>query len=77
MLLHALEERDIYVSAGSACATHKPEPSRTLQAIGLKKDMLEGTLRFSFSTFTKENEPEEVLAALKDILPELRRFTRR
>ena len=77
VLLHALEERDIYVSAGSACATHKPEPSRTLQAIGLKKDMLEGTLRFSFSTFTKENEPEEVLAALKDILPELRRFTRR
>ncbi len=77
VLLHALEERDIFVSAGSACATHKPEPSRTLQAIGLKKELLEGTLRFSFSTFTKETEPEEVLKALAEILPELRRFTRR
>ncbi|MBP5607954.1 MAG: cysteine desulfurase, partial [Lachnospiraceae bacterium] len=77
VLLHALEEKDIYVSAGSACATHKPEPSRTLQAIGLKKDMLEGTLRFSFSSFTKDDEPEKVYKALEGLLPQLRQFVRR
>ncbi len=77
VLLHALEEKDIYVSAGSACATHKPEPSRTLQAIGLKKDMLEGTLRFSFSSFTREDEPEKVHKALEELLPQLRQFIRR
>ena len=77
VLLHALEEKEIYVSAGSACATHKPEPSRTLQAIGLSKDLLEGTLRFSFSRFTTKEELETTLAALCEILPELRKYTRR
>ncbi len=77
VLLHALEEKGIYVSAGSACATHKPEPSRTLQAIGLKRDYLEGTLRFSFSTFTTQEELKAVLEAVGELLPELRKFTRR
>lgn len=77
VLLHALEEKDIYVSAGSACATHKPEPSRTLQAMGLKREQLEGTLRFSFSKFTDDSEPEQVINVLKELLPELRKFTRR
>ena len=77
VLLHALEEKDIYVSAGSACATHKPEPSRTLQAMGLKKEMLEGTLRFSLSKFNDEKEPQEVVRVLNELLGELRKFTRR
>ncbi|MCR5250238.1 MAG: cysteine desulfurase [Lachnospiraceae bacterium] len=75
VLLHALEEKGIYVSAGSACATHKPEPSRTLQAIGLKKEQLEGTLRFSFSIDTTEKELAATIKALQELLPELRRFT--
>ena len=74
VLLHALEEEGIYVSAGSACATHKPEPSRTLQAIGLGKELLEGTIRFSFSIFTTKEELEHTLEVLKKILPELRKY---
>ena len=41
VLLHALEEKEIYVSAGSACSSNKPAPSKTLQGIGLKKADLE------------------------------------
>ncbi len=74
VLLHALEEEGIYVSAGSACATHKPEPSRTLQAIGLGKELLEGTIRFSFSLFTKKEELERTLEVLEKVLPELRKY---
>lgn len=77
VMLHALEEKGIYVSAGSACATHKPEISATLQAIGLRKDLLDATLRFSFSRFTTLSDVETTVAAVKELLPELRKFTRR
>ena len=76
-MLHALEEKGIYVSAGSACATHKPEISATLQAIGLRKDLLDATIRFSFSRFTTIGDIEKTVAAVQEILPELRKFTRR
>ena len=46
VLLHALEDKQIYVSAGSACSSNKPAVSRTLQSIGLKRELLESTVRF-------------------------------
>lgn len=76
VLLHALEDRQIYVSAGSACASNKPAPSRTLQAIHTKKDALESTIRISFCP---ENTIEEVnycLETLKEFVPMLQKFTR-
>ena len=54
VLLHALEEDGIYVSAGSACAARKPQPSATLKAIGIDRSLLESTIRFSFSVYTKQ-----------------------
>ena len=36
VLLHALEDKGIYVSAGSACASNKPSVSATLKAIGVE-----------------------------------------
>ena len=45
VMLHSLEEYGIYVSAGSACSSNKPAPSRTLQGIGLPKQKLESTIR--------------------------------
>ena len=77
VLLHALEDRGIYVSAGSACSTHKPEPSATLKSIGLDKSLLDSTLRFSMSEFTTPFEIDETVKALGEIVPMLRRFTRR
>lgn len=76
VLLHALEDRGIYVSAGSACSTHKATVSATLKAIGLDKKYLDATLRFSFSTLTTREEIEYTLESLKELLPVLRRFTR-
>ena len=76
VLLHALEDRGIYVSAGSACASNKPQPSATLKAIGIERDLLESTIRFSFSIFTTEEEIRYTLQTLHDIIPTLRRYTR-
>lgn len=77
VLLHALEEKGIYVSSGSACSSNHPAVSGTLQAIGLDKKQLDSTLRFSLSIFTKEEEIDWAIACLKELVPVLRRFTRR
>lgn len=77
VLLHALEDREIYVSAGSACSSNKPQPSATLKAIGIEKELLESTIRFSFSVFTTKEEIEYTLQTLYEIIPELRRYKRR
>lgn len=77
VLLHALEDKGIYVSAGSACASNHPGLSSTLVAIGLDLKLLDCTLRFSFSIFTTEEEVDETLKALKELLPFLRKYTRK
>lgn len=76
VLLHALEDKDIYVSAGSACSSNKPQPSETLRAIGIEKDLLDSTIRFSFSIFTTQEEIRYTVQTLQTIIPELRRYTR-
>ena len=77
VLLHALEEAGIYVSAGSACAARKPQPSATLKAIGIGKPLLESTIRFSFSVYTTQEELDYTLRAMYDKIPVLRKYTRR
>lgn len=77
VLLHALEEKAIYVSAGSACAAKKPQASATLRAIGVEKDLMDSTIRFSLSTYTTEEEINYTLDAMYDMIPMLRRYTRR
>ncbi len=57
VLLHMLEEEEIYVSTGSACSSHKKGNSHVLEAMGRKESETEGALRFSFSS---ENTPEQV-----------------
>lgn len=77
VLLHTLEEKKIYVSAGSACSSHKPQPSATLRAIGVDKDSLESTIRFSFSVHTTREELDYTLREMYDKIPMLRRYSRR
>lgn len=77
VLLHALEDKGIYVSAGSACSAHKPQPSATLQAMGIEKELLGSTIRFSLSVFTTMEEINYTLQTLYDIIPMLRKFVRR
>ena len=76
VMLHALEEKGIYVSAGSACASNKPQTSDTLKAIGVEKELLDSTIRFSFSEFTTLEEIEYTLKAMQEIIPMLRRYVR-
>ena len=77
VLLHSLEEKEIYVSSGSACSSNKKLPiSTVLKEIGLEKDLLETTVRFSFSHFTTEEEIAYCLEELKKIVPVLRKYAR-
>ncbi len=76
VLLHALEDRGIYVSAGSACASTHRADSDTLSAIGLDKEHRDSTLRFSFSIYTTREELDLCLNALSELLPFLRRYRR-
>lgn len=76
VLLHALEEKGIYVSAGSACSSNHPAISGTLRSIGVEKELLDSTLRFSFGVFTTEEEVIYAAETVKALVPVLRRFRR-
>ncbi len=76
VLLHALEDKGIYISAGSACASNKPAISETLKAIGVEKRFLDSTVRFSFCPANTLEEVDYCVETLKSILPMLRKFTR-
>ena len=77
VLLHALEEKGIYVSSGSACSSNHPGISGTLVAIGVPKERLDSTLRFSFSENTTKEELDVTIDALKELVPMLARYTRK
>lgn len=76
VLLHSLEEKGIYVSSGSACASNHPQISGVLKGIGAGKEFLDATLRFSMSEFTTLEEIDYTLDTLYNIVPMLRRYTR-
>ena len=74
VLLHALEDKEIYVSSGSACSSNHPGVSGTLKAIGVKRELLDSTLRFSFGVFNTPEEVDYTIEILKELLPVLRRY---
>lgn len=77
VLLHSLEERGIFISAGSACSSHKRKPSSTLAAMGMPKDQIESTVRLSFSEENTVEEANYFLQVMEEIVPMLRRYSRR
>ena len=77
VLLHALEDRGIYASAGSACSSHKKTVSPTLHSIGLSDELAGSTLRFSLSSYSSREDADAVIKALAELLPQLRRFVRK
>ena len=77
VILHTLEDRNIYVSSGSACSSNKPAISSTLQSIGVKKELLDSTVRFSFSIHTTKEELDYALEVMRETIPMLQRYTRR
>lgn len=77
VLLHALEEKGICVSAGSACSSNHPAISGVLKAIGLEQNLLDSTLRFSLCEHNTIEEAEYTIEVLKELLPVLRKFKRK
>lgn len=77
VLLHALEEKKIYISAGSACSSNRPTVSATLKAMGIDKDLSESTVRFSFCEFNTIEEIDYALTQLNSLLPMLRKYVRK
>ncbi len=76
VLLHALEDKGIYVSSGSACSSNHPQVSGVLRGIGARQEFLDATLRFSMSEFTTAEEIDTTIRTLYNIVPMLRRYTR-
>ena len=74
VLLHAMEERGIYIASGSACSSNPPGLSGTLKGIGLKEEFLSSTVRVSFSKYNNKEELDFFLANLKELIPQLRRY---
>lgn len=76
VLLHTLEEKGIYVSAGSACSSHKRKAAGTLSAMGMEAAQRESTLRFSFSEENTFEEVDYALEVIGQVLPILQRYSR-
>ena len=76
VLLHTLEDKGIYVSSGSACASNHPAISGVLKGIGAGAEYLDATLRFSLSEFTTKEEIDYTLESLYNCVPMLRKYTR-
>ena len=77
VMLHTLENEEIYVSAGSACSSNKPSVSHTLKSIGLKEALLDSTIRFSFCAETTMEEIDYAIGVMAKHIPVLQRYTRR
>lgn len=77
VMLHALEDKGIYVSSGSACASNKPAISATLKAIGVDKKLLDSTIRISMSPFTTRQEIDYTIDSMEELIPKLRKYVRK
>ncbi len=77
VMLHALEEKGVYVSAGSACASHSKKESSTLKSMGASAEEMDGALRISMSEFTTKEEIEYALVSIKEVIEIYGRFVRK
>ena len=77
VMLHTLEEKNVYVSAGSACSSNHPAISSTLKSIGVKQNLLDSTIRFSFCVNTTMEESDYAISVMRDVIPKLQKYTRR
>lgn len=76
ILLHSLERHKIYVSTGSACSSHKPQPSHVLRAMGIAPKAVEGAVRFSFSEYTSEEDIREACDKIASEVSIIRKYMR-
>ena len=77
VLLHAREQREIYVSTGSACSAHKKGNNRVLAAAGVRGARQEGALRLSLCPFNTLEEMDRAAEEIGRQAAFLRRYQRR
>ena len=77
VLLHALEDKGVYVSAGSACSSNHPRPSETLKAIGVPSAEIENSVRISLSVMNTMEDADAAADAVIEVVPFLRKFVRK
>ncbi|HKV37928.1 MAG TPA: cysteine desulfurase family protein, partial [Blastocatellia bacterium] len=70
-LLIALDLKGVAVSTGSACASGSLEPSHVLTALGLSRQAVRGSLRFSLSPYSTREEIEYAIASLEETVTRL------
>jgi len=76
VLLHYLEQKNVYVSTGSACSSKK-KGSHVLNEMNLSSDEIEGAIRFSLSDSNTEEEIIEAVKILKESIKDLRFIIKR
>ncbi len=76
ILLHSLEQEEIYVSTGSACSSHKPMPSHVLTAMGCTAEEISGAIRFSFDSSLTISDIQKTVEILSDKVSEIRKYMR-
>ena len=74
VLLHSLEDKNIYVSAGSACSSNKKSVSSTLKSMGIEEKYLDSTVRFSFSSYSTKEEVDYTIETIKSLAAMLRLY---
>ncbi len=69
VLLHHLEQEGIFVSTGSACSSHKKNKSHVLEALGISSELIDGAIRFSFSSFNTIKDIDNTIKSIERIIP--------
>lgn len=73
VLIHALEEKGIYVSTKSACSSREIGASPVLIASGIPEEQAKQAIRISLSFENNEQDIKETVKAIQEIIPSLRK----
>lgn len=73
VMLHTLETKNVFVSVGSACSSHKKNRSTVLTAMGVANNVIDGAIRISFSRFTTEEDADKAYEMICESFKELKK----
>ena len=73
----ALDLEGIAISTGSACSSGSLDPSHVLIAMGLRPEVVQGSLRFSLCIHNSEQEIDRTVQTLETVVQRLRRLSKR
>lgn len=76
-LLHMLEQDEIYVSTKAACSSSKKYPNDTLVAMGVSKEIIDGTIRISIDPSNTREEMDQVAMSIKKAVTQLQKIYRK